>query len=323
MAVSGSQNFKSNRDEIIIDALTLLGVYGVGRTVSADDMTVCKRALNKMIKKWSADGLHLWCKEEGVLYFTQYQAKYSLGNAVTDAMVTSADDEITTQLNGALALNDTAVTVDSTAGMTVGDNVGIILSDNSLYWTTILTIPTSTTLTLTAGVTGEASNNAIVFTFTNRIYKPLRVLSSRLVNGIDSGATTTKTEVLMNSVSYQDYFEMPSKTSNGTPNEFHYNPRLLNGNMYIWLRPNDCNYRAEFTYERVIDDLDTATDDFDLPAEWEEPVTWQLAVRIAPAFGKGKKMREEILPLAIQMKQDLMAWDSEINSVSIMPDMEE
>lgn len=322
MATSGSTNFSQTRDQIIYDAYQHLGVYGIGRTISPDDMALAVRTLNSMIKAWSTQGLHLWCKSEGVLYLGQYQAKYSLGNMASNAYATNVDDEIITQLSADLVANATAVTVENTSGMVVGDYIGIVLTNKDIYWTTIAAIPSSTTLTLAVGISAAAANNSIVYTFTNRLYKPLRVLSARSVAGIDSGSTSTKNEVLMNMVGYERYFDMPVKTtSGGRPINCHYNPRLTSGNMYIWPRPNDCSCRIEFTYERVLEDLDSASDDFDLPSEWTLPILFNLATLLGPAFGKDQKVITTIGPMASSMLEALKSWDNEIDAVSLVPDL--
>ncbi len=320
MATSGSSNFSQNRTAIILKALSKLGVYGIGRTVSSEDMTLASDSLNMMVKSWSTAGLHLWCKSEGVLYLDQYQAQYSLGNASTDARVTNKSDEVITKLNGALAASATSLTVDSTTGMTIGDQIGIVLSSKDIHWTTIATIPGATSLTITLGASTAASDNALVFTYTNRLYKPLRMLNARCVTGFDSGATSTISEIPMTVIPYQSYFDFPAKTSNGTPIQLHYNPKLTSGNAYVWPRPSDCSYRIEFSYERILEDLDNATDDFDFPSEWQEPLVWQLAARLAPDYGKEDKAVKMILPAAMQMLSDLKDWDAEVASVQFMPD---
>lgn len=319
MATSGSYNYSQTRVDVINDAFQLLGVYGVGRTTSAEDMTFANSLLNKMIKAWGTKGLHLWAKTEGVLYLTPNVAEYTIGNGSSDAYVTNKSDEVITQLNGALAAAATSVTVDNTTNMTVGDKIGIVLTDKTIHWTTIATIPSSTTLTLTSGVSGAALDNALVYTFTNRLYKPLRVLDARLLQGIDTGSTSTLTELPMTSIAYQDYFELPVKTTSGIPNQFHYNPKLTSGKMYVWPRPSDGSYRIQFSYERVLEDMDAATDDFDFPSEWLESLTYQLAVRLGPPFGKEKRA-QFLAPLAGIMLEDLLNWNNEITSVLWQPD---
>ena len=320
MSTSGSQNFSQTKADIISDAFQLLGVYGIGRTVSAEDTTLASNFLNKMIKAWSVKKLHLWEKTEGVLYLTPYEEQYSLGSASTDAYVTNKSDEVITQLNGALAASATAVTVDSTTGMVTSDIIGVVTSDKTIHWTTIATLPSSTTLTLTTGLDSAALDDALVYTFTSRIYKPLRILDARLVSGIDTGSTSTLSEIVLTEVANKDYMNLSSKfKSSGRPNQFSYVPKNTNGLLYLFPRPSDGSDRIHFTYERIIEDLDNTTDDFDMPSEWLEPVTWQLALRLGPAFGRSEKALQVIFPVASKMLDNLMEWDTETASVTFSP----
>jgi len=320
MATSGSSDYSQTRNGVILDALQLLGVYGIGRTVSSEDMAFCSSMLNKMLKTWSAQGLHLWCKTEGILHLTQYASEYILGNSSSDAKTSLETDEIITQLNGAQAILSTSLTVNDTTGMLIGDYIGIVLTDKSIHWTTIVTIPSSTTLTILAGITKAALDDGVVYSFTSRMYKPSRILSCRLLSGIDSGSTSTLVELQMSTMSYQDYFNMPAKTINGVPTQFCYDPKLTNGRLYIWPRPADTSYRIQFTSERLIEDMDTLTNDFDLPSEWLETITYQLALRIGPAFGKDQKILATIGPLASAMLEALKDWDAEVTSIDLIPE---
>ncbi len=322
MATSGSQNFSQSRIQVVNDAFQLLGVYGIGRTVSAEDEALANNFLNKMVKAWGAKGLHLWAKEEAVLFTDQYEEEYSLGNAAGDAHCALASDVVITQLNGAAAAAATSLTVDSTTGMAVSDNIGIITSDGDIHWDTIATIPTSTTLTITSGLDTAGNDNAGVYTYTNKIYKPLRITSCRRREGIDSGATSTQFDQVLTSISYEEYHDLPNKTTNSLPNQFHYNPKNTSGKLYLYPRPNDAEDRIHLSYERIIEDLDSASDDFDFPSEWLECLTYQLALRLGPSFGKGQKALQEIAPLASQMLDDLLSWDAEHTELRIIPDLD-
>lgn len=322
MATSSSQNFTQTCSQLIYDAFQLIGVYGVGRNISSEDYNFAFSLLNKLVKSWSTKGLNLWEKNEAVLHLTQYTSKYSIGNGTSDARCSLASDEVVTQLNGSLAANATSVTVDSTTGMTVGDYIGIVLSDKSSHWTTIATLPSSTTLTLTTGVSGAASDDALVYTFTNRIYKPLRILDARYLTGYDAGTgTSSVTERVITSLPYQDYFQLPSKGVVGASNQFLYVPGLTSGTFYLWPTPDDTNARITFTYERIIEDLDSASDNFDFPSEWLEPLTYQLAFRLGAPFGKDTKANQSIAPMAISMLQNLLEWNNEITSIKVTPDL--
>lgn len=318
MSTSGTTSFKRNRNQVCLLALSKIEKYGNGFTVSSEDMSLVSDTLNMMVKGWVTDGLHLWTKEEGVLHLTPHVAKYSLGNAATDAYVCRLKDELTTKLTGAYVVGATALTVLTTAGMTIGDKIGVVLTDKSLYWTTIATIPTATTLTLAVGLSGAAPDQNLVFSFTNRIYKPLRILDAMLIEGYDGGSSSTQTERFLTMVSHEEYYQLPDKTSNGSSNQVSYLPNRLQGDFYVYPRPTDCSARIQFTYERMIEDLNTLTDDFDFPSEWMEPLVWQLAVRIAPDFQRGDKL-QEIGGIATAMLEKLKDWDVEINDVKMVP----
>ena len=285
MATSGSVNYTQTRDQLINDSFQLIGVYGVGRTISSEDSNFAVSMLNKMVKSWQTKGLHLYTKERGVLYVTPNVSDYSLGNSSTDAYVTKEDDEVMTAVNGALTASTAVIVLDDSTGMTAGDNIGIVLTDKTIHWTTIVTVDSSVQVTITTGILTACSDNAYVYTFTSRLNKPLRILSAQRVTGLDSGSTSTRQDIPLASVSHDEHFNLPNKQAGSIVNQFQYTPERLVGIMRLWPRPIDGSERIHFTYERQIEDLDNASDNFDFPSEWLECLTYNLAVRLAPAFG--------------------------------------
>lgn len=301
-----STNFTQTANQLILDALQLIGVYGIGRTVSAEDQAVAMSFLNKMVKAWSSQGLHLWAKQEATLFVAQNTAQYTLGTAYA----ANADDVVSTTLSADAA--GTSLTVASTSGMTVGDYIGVVLDDKSLQWSTISTIPSATSLTVGTSVTASSGNN--VYTFTTKITKPYRILDARMLNG--------DIETPLTMISYEDYMMLPLKTSSAAiSNQMHYAPKVSTGTVYLWPRPSDCNYQVNFTYERVLTDLDEASDTFDFPTEWLEPLTFQLALRLGPVFGRDQKVMAVIGPLAAEMMRNLLDADQEITSVLLQPEL--
>jgi len=321
MATSGSQNYKQTRNQVMLDALQLIGVYGIGRTASAEDMELAQNTLNKMIKAWGAKGLHLWTKKEGVVFLTPYTASYKLGSASGDAHATNEDDLVVTQLNGAHVSGATTLTLDSTTNMAVSDYIGIVTTDKTVHWTTISTIPSSTSVTIASGLDSAASDNGIVYAYTTKLYKPLRILDARMRSGIDSGATSTEVDSILSASSYQEYHQFLNKTTNGSPTLYSYEPKNLNGTFSLYPRPTDGAERVMISYERTMEDMDEASNDFDFPSEWLEPLTWQLAVRLAPMFGKSQKLTT-ILPLASTMLENLLDWNTEITTITMSPEFE-
>ena len=317
MATSGSINYTQTRNEVILDALQIIGAYGIGRTVSSEDNVFCTSILNKMVKAWGAKGLHLWTKEEAYLYLTPNVGDYVLGST---AKMATTNEAIENRLNGALAAAATAVTLDSTTGMAVADVIGIVLTDKTIHWDTIATIPTSTTLTLTTGVLTAASDNALVYTYTTAVTKPLRINDVRRRTGYDSGSSSTIVDVSLTNVRHEAFFSIPSRTQGGVPVQYTYMPKLTSGTFSVWPRPQDGSERLVITYERIIEDLDNASDNFDFPSEWLEALTYQLAVRLCQPFGMQGAL-QSLLPMASQMLTDLLEWDAETGSIDVAPDL--
>lgn len=303
-----STDFRQTRDELILDALQLVGAYGIGRTVSSEDLNFCVNILNKMIKAWAAKGLRLFTKEEGVLYVTPGQSTYQLGGAIK---ATKASDEVVTNLSAAVTAGTTVLPLDLTLGMQVGDNIGVVLNDKTIHWSTIQSIA-ALNVTIAIGAPQDVSEGSLVYTYTNVLDKPLRVLDCR--------KRTQTLDLPVTSVGYQDFQNFPVKSTGSSPTQFAYNPKSLYGDLMLWPCPSDANERIMFTYERVVNDLDNTYDDFDFPAEWLEPITWQLAVRIARPFGKASALND-ILPLAESMYQNLLNWDSEVSTIQMYPEV--
>lgn len=320
MATSGVTQYNQTVEEVMRMAFFHIGRYGLGRTVDADDYAIAFSILNTMIKAWSAD-FHLWARQEGMLFLDQYTSLYSLDDAANSARFADKEDTTTDQLTANAAAAATTLELDST-GLTVGYNVGIVLDTLGLFWTTIATIPDSTSITITDPLPSEASSGRLVYTYSVRANKPMRVLDARLISGFDATTSTSQIELPMSSIAYQDYWQIAATTLNGQyPNQFNYEPKLSQGNLYIWPRPMDCSVRIQLTYERELQDLVSLDNNFDLPVEWLEPLQWQLALRLCPGYGKADRL-PMIAQIASDRLQDLKDWDNEINYVQLTPNLQ-
>lgn len=319
MATSGDYSFTQTMQDLIYDAWQLAGIYGLDKTTGSRDYTFASNLINKMVKSWSAQGLHLWAKEEAILFVTQYQSKYILSSSSSAAKWANIDDTGIFQLTSSVTAGSSNIVLNSVTGLSNGTNIGIVLDDGSTQWTTVNSI-TSLTVTLANALTNSATQYNQVYSFTSRAYKPSRIYSCRKLQGIDLGVTTTLTEVWLKEMAYQDYMNLSAKSSNGIPTAYMYNPETIQGEFYLWQRPITTDMRIQFTYERLIQDLDTVSDNFDFPSEWLEPLTYQLAWRMCTPYGKSDKL-QELLPVASQMLENLKDWDAEITSVQIKPNL--
>ena len=84
MPTSGSINLSASRDDIITEALELLGVLAEGDSPTAAQLTSCARTLNYMVKTWQADGINLFAVQQAYLFLIKNQSVYSLLSTTTD-----------------------------------------------------------------------------------------------------------------------------------------------------------------------------------------------------------------------------------------------
>ena len=76
---SGSVDFSLNRNDVIQEAMELIGVYDVGMGMSNEDISSCARSLNMMVKSWQAKDIKIWKISEGSLTLVASQSAYVLG----------------------------------------------------------------------------------------------------------------------------------------------------------------------------------------------------------------------------------------------------
>lgn len=315
MATSGSINFNLTRNEIVTHALNLLNIPGVGQVPSNEDLAFGYTALNLLVKAWQAEGYHLWALETGVLFLSPDTTEYSLSSDSSSARFAKLSDTVITQLSVASAASDTSIDLDTSSGMTIGDIIGIVLDDGTIHWTTIATIPTATSVTITAGVASAASVDNKVYTFTSRANRPLRIHHAVRV----SGDVSDPNETMLTKYSQEEYFNMSNKRVESTPTAFYYDPQLEVGKLTLWPMPNDMSEYIKVLYERTLEDFDTATNTADFAQEWLRPLIYNLAVDMAPAYGIVDMRFDKLLSLALAYKQAAEQFDVEMGSLQSQP----
>lgn len=302
-----------NATQIIGDALLLVGAKDEDDAVTGAALTNGLRALENMVKAWQQHGFHLWKRQEVVVFLNQSQSSYSLGPSSSDAEWCESDDFVYTLLNGAHSSSATTLTVDSTTSMTAGDRIGIELSDGTRQWTTILTVSSSTSLTIGTALTGAASDNGTVFTYTTRPQRPLEVIHARraVYNGSD---------VPVNVEPLNEYFDTPNKSSSGTVTFVSYKPTLTSGTLYVWQTSNSVKNVVKLTVQEPIADFDTGSGTPDFPIEWAEALTFNLADRLEPTYRQLDAERRMGLKMqAREMLEQAKAFDMDMGSIYLQP----
>jgi len=278
MSTSGSTNFTLNRNEIITAALRKLRVVDPNDTAGANDITTGAQALNLMIKAWQMDDVAIWLNQEVVLHLEEDGQTYDLGPTGDHCGLKS--DCFKTQLASAAAASASTITVDSDDNIADGDYIGIELDDGSLEWTTVNGTPASDVVTLTTALTSAAAVDNYVFTYTNKISRPIEIIEARLR---DTDNNDSPLDLI---VSTDEFMRITDKTSSGDAQQLHMIPTITNSQLYVWPVCDDVTKRIVMTIRRVLEDFDSSTNNADAPVEVLEAVIWNLAARLAPEYGK-------------------------------------
>jgi len=124
-------------------------------------------------------------------------------------------------------------------------------------------------------------------------------------------------------ISKQEYNILGSKKSTGVANTLFYDPRKLNGVLYVYLTPNtysQTNLQLHLIAQMPLDDLNSALEVPDFPNEWMNCLVWNLADQLSMEYGVPMNARQEIALRANAYKTQLTDWDVEASSTFFMPD---
>ena len=96
---------------------------------------------------------------------------------------------------------------------------------------------------------------------------PLEIMDMRI--------TRNSQDLPMNRMSREEYFDLPLKSSEGYPTQYYYDRQQDGGPA-----PDATGGTLKFTYRRYIMDAGDGTKTLDIPKEWYEAVTYNLAKRL-------------------------------------------
>jgi len=149
--------------------------------------------------------------------------------------------------------------------------------------------------------------------------KPLKVIQGFYRNK----QSTPNIDTPLMVISKQEYNILGSKFSTGTSNSIFYDPKKLNGILYVYLTPDlntSTNMELHVVAQMPLDDLTTALGVPDFPNEWMNCLVWNLADQLSLEYGVPMNARQEISQRAISYKTMLNDWDVESSSTFFQPD---
>lgn len=281
MTTSGTVSFSVTRDDIILKALTDLGVVAEGQTPNAYQTSKAAMNLNMLVKAWQgqadgAPGLKVWSRKRGSLVLDPTKSVYSLGPTSTDRW---ASNLTRTTIAANCATGATAIPITSTAGMTNGDQFGVLLQNGQIYWTTA-TFSGSTATIPSPGLPSPAIANGFVYDYTALQIQPLEIVTGSLVD-------SSNTKIPLQRLTVQTLEGLPTNMDPNTasdPLAYYYERQLGNGMLYLNTYPADLSKYLHFVFLSPIQDFNEATDTPDYPQNWYLALSSGLTVISGPTF---------------------------------------
>lgn len=301
MATSGVTSLSYTVNEIIEEALDVLGVAADGETLSGDMFDRGRRSINMLLRQWQSQGMHQWTMTEGYLFPTRGVASFDLA---TSRAVNSYNRTTTA---AASSSGGATITVSSDDDISNGDVIGVLLSTGLMQWTTVNGAPAADVVTLTDVLTGDVASGAQVFSYAAAsTLRPVeRVLGIRRTD-------STGYDVEMSIYDRLQYQNLPNKDDQSSPTVAHIARQVSAPTIYIWPTVKNENIVIPFTYERTIEAADEADNTFDLPEYWFDALHMNLAVKLAPKFGTNPVRLQEVKEQAIIALNQAMTYDSDV-----------
>jgi len=320
MSTSGIYTYSRNLNQIATESLQLIEAVGDGETLNGDHIERSKASLNSLLKEAQTQGLHLWTETEGTLFLKVGQFKYDFRDSST-RLANNFNETTTTADTAAAALT---IPVTSIIGISDGDIIGVIQSDNDIFWTTVNGTPTGLNVILDDPITLTTTSGAQVRSYApSTATVPALIPVSRISPG--QGSVRRKEaddyEIPIIFESRKDYFNLPNKAQLGTPIQAYYARQDIAGEvggiMYLWNTPESGVPVINFTYERKIQIMVSSTDTLDVADYAHEYIVYNLAERLILKFGCSVERAKLVMAGAQRTKDDMLAYGSSMYPIGI------
>lgn len=302
--------YEKTAGDLIRDALRAATITGIELPVQPSDFARGKMHLDDILASLQTKQIHVWSNTEAFLPMNANQQQYSLGvngdHCFTDYVSNYATDDISP--------GSFQVDVDSTAGMSAGDFFGIAMDNGQRHWSVIDVVDDINTVTLIDALPGSASALASVYSYTNKIDQPVRILSIRYSDGI------LFDEIPTWQISRDEYYNQPSKTATGATNSWYYWRDLSIGKLNIWPIADNCNRVLRFTFIKPQYIPEDQSENILIPPEWYAPLKFKLAADLGITYAIDQNKQIILEQKAAQYLEDAMSTDNEFSSFSFYPE---
>lgn len=309
MAVTQTNTFTLTKSEVIELAFARIGVISEGATLTDYQYSRGSTLLNTMIKSWLAKGFRLWKTERGYLFPDTSSNLYTLDGSTANA----TESYTSTTLSAAASETDTTISVTSATGFADTYFVGVVLDDNTIFWTTQNGAPSGTTITLSDALTGDASSGNAVYVYQTKLGK--------LENIINADVQLNSTQINPLQINSRDtYDSLSTPNLKGLPSKIYHNKQLSSSIIRLFPIPSSPSYIVNFTYQKQFYDMTNTTDNFDFPTEWLRALYLNLAVTLYGFYPIIEPDQAKILIAEAQdALQEVIAFDDENTSIYFEP----
>jgi hypothetical protein len=237
------------------------------------------------------------------------------GSADGELEITAALDTIIfrAQNTSAVAGQTSTVAALQYVDDITGSRIGIQLDDGTTQWSYVLDVDSSTSVVIKDALTDDVASGNFVYSFTEQIDRPLKLFNATYATGIEIS------EIPVDRWSRQEYTQQPDKSSQGTVNQWYYNPTLELGKLYVWQTApnNECVLR--FDVRKPLAVYEEISDSLDYPSEYYMALKWSIAADIGPSYGvkeSAQALLEQKAFMALEAAQDN---DNELDSIYLAP----
>ena len=205
--------------------------------------------------------------------------------------------------------------MDDITGIANGDIIGVQTDSTDIHWTTVNGAPSGSTINLTVALDDDCAVDNNVYTYTTAWTQKVMQITNAYLRADD--LTDTPLTIL----SREEYSSLADKTQSGSVLQIYPNPQLSNMLIDVWQVPDytETDEVMILKVSRILEDFDAATDEPDFPQEWFQALAFNLAKYVMPKYGCPPDQKSLILGLAQETLDDVLAWDSEMCSMFMVP----
>ena len=290
MATSGSTDFELDVADIIEEAYERCGL----EVRTGYDARTARRSLNIMFADWTNRGLNLWTVEF---------ASQTVASGVVE-----------------YPLAPITMTVSSSSSFSVGET---ITGGTSSASASILTLPTSTTMTLNVPSGTFAASETITggtSSASTTVSAALSFEDSRAVGDLlDIVIRRSGTDLSMTTLARGDYLAIPNKATTGRPTQYYFD-RQISPVLNVWPTPENSTDELRYYYVKRIQDADALVNTTDVPFRFFPCMIAGLAYYIAL-----KKAPQRVQMLKVVYEEEFQrAADEDEDRVSLklQPDIQ-